>query len=163
MKISKITTKIGDMVAISDDNYLYLLEFANSYVLDKKIKKNTNIELIKGDNDISKLVEKEMNQYLSGNLKDFSVPISLIGSDFSKSVWQEISKIPYNDSISYSEIALNIGKELSFRAVANACGGNPIIIIIPCHRVISKDGSLGGYSSGIDRKICLRDLEKTYG
>ena len=82
-------------------------------------------------------------------------------SNFQKLVWKEIEKIPYGDTRSYKDIAIQIGKPKSFRAVANACGQNPYAPKVPCHRVIRSDGKLGGYSGkgGVNRKKQLLDME----
>tara|TARA_B100000965_G_C19474044_1_gene705382 strand:- start:689 stop:1006 length:318 start_codon:yes stop_codon:yes gene_type:complete len=92
------------------------------------------------------------------NIKDIK---KLKGTDFEKSVWLEISKIPYGDISTYKNIALKLSKNHSARAVANACGKNPLIEIIPCHRVIRSDGFLGGYSGkgGIKKKKKLLEGE----
>ena len=88
--------------------------------------------------------------------------MKLEGTDFQKTVWKEISKIPFGETRTYKDLAIAIGKPNSSRAVANACGKNPYPIIIPCHRVIRSDGSLGGYSGkgGIEAKRKLLNQEK---
>ena len=87
--------------------------------------------------------------------------MKLEGTNFQRTVWKEISKIPYGETRTYKDLAIAIGKPNSSRAVANACGKNPYPVIIPCHRVIRSDGKLGGYSGvgGIKRKQKLLDME----
>lgn len=86
------------------------------------------------------------------------------GTDFQIRVWQELRRIPRGQVITYAELARRIGRPRSARAVANACGANPLIIIVPCHRVIRSDGSLGGYSAagGVKRKARLLQKEKIF-
>jgi methylated-DNA-[protein]-cysteine S-methyltransferase len=102
----------------------------------------------------------ELKDYFAGNRKNFSAAMKTDGSDFQKAVWEALQAIPYGETVSYSAIAAAIGKPAAVRAVASAIGQNPISIIIPCHRVIRKDGSLGGYAGGLDRKRFLLELEK---
>ena len=102
----------------------------------------------------------ELEQYFAGSLRDFTVPIKLHGTPFQLAVWQELLKIPYGETRSYKDIALAIGKPKATRAVGGANHNNPISIIVPCHRVIASDGSLGGYGGGLDIKQWLLELEK---
>ena len=84
------------------------------------------------------------------------------GTDFQNKVWKELKKIPKGETRTYKQIALNIGHPKASRAVANACGKNPILLLIPCHRIISSIDGLGGYVGGIDRKRFLLNLEKKF-
>lgn len=101
----------------------------------------------------------ELISYFDGNLENFSIKLDPAGTDFQKSVWSELLNIPYGKTICYQELAYKIGKPKACRAVGNANGKNPIPIIIPCHRVIAKNGGLGGYSSGLDIKKVLLGIE----
>ena len=109
-----------------------------------------------------RLLEEELGAYFAGRLKTFSISLCPKGTAFQETVWQTLCKIPYGQTISYSEEACWLEHPKATRAVANANGKNEIAIIIPCHRVIAKDGSLGGYSSGIWRKEYLLALEAKY-
>jgi len=125
------------------------------------------IELVKEVNSINEKtsqtdkVIKEINQYLSKYRKEFSIYdlVRLEGTRFQKEVWHELQNIPYGETKSYKEIAKNIGNENAVRAVASAIGKNPLMIIIPCHRVIGSDGKMHGYAYGINSKKYLLDLE----
>ena len=97
-------------------------------------------------------------QYLDGGQLD--IPVDIYGTEFQAKVWTAIKAIPYGQTKSYSELAEEIGMPTAYRAVANACGANPVPIIIPCHRVVGKNGNLGGYGPGVDKKKFLLDLEK---
>jgi methylated-DNA-[protein]-cysteine S-methyltransferase len=104
----------------------------------------------------------EFDAYFSGRSMDFTLKIRPDGTDFQKEVWRRLLKIPYGETITYSELAESIGHPSAVRAVGTACGSNPIPILIPCHRVIGKDGSLTGYAGGIENKEFLLNLEKTF-
>ena len=103
----------------------------------------------------------QLKEYFAGERKTFSVPLSITGgTTFQKKVWKQLQRIPYGKTISYKQLAKAAGSEKAFRAVGNANGKNPIPIIIPCHRVINADGSLGGFSCGIEVKKQLLAVEK---
>lgn len=97
----------------------------------------------------------ELDQYFTGSLKEFTVNIRLTGTDFQNRVWTELTKIPYGKTISYSDLALRLGDIKCIRAAGTANGKNRIPIIIPCHRVIGKGGSLVGFGGGLDKKEWL--------
>lgn len=90
---------------------------------------------------------------------DLGIPVDPTGTEFQKSVWRALREIPAGATVTYSELARRIGRPDSVRAVASACGANPIAVIVPCHRVIGKDGSLAGYAWGIDKKRMLLERE----
>ena len=117
-------------------------------------------EGINNSNNVCLDVLKEINQYFLTKNYHFKIPIKLNGTEFQKEVWNEILKIPYGQTASYEEIAIRLGNKNKVRAVANAIGKNKILIIVPCHRIIGKNGTLTGYKSGIDHKRMLIDYEK---
>ena len=104
--------------------------------------------------------DKQLKEYFDGKRRDFSLPLDLVGTEFQKRVWNTLLTISYGETISYKEEAKKMGNEKALRAVAQANGANPIPIIIPCHRVINADGSIGGYSSGVDKKLFLLSIEQ---
>lgn len=105
------------------------------------------------------IAEAEITEYLNGKRKKFSVKLEIIGTDFQKQVWQQLQQIPFGKSLSYKDIAVNIKNPKAVRAVGTANGRNNFCIIIPCHRVIAADGTLGGYSGGLPFKRKLLQLE----
>ena len=105
------------------------------------------------------VVIKQLDEYFAGKRTKFELNISPKGTDFQKKVWAELLKIPYGKTKSYQEIAEAIGNTNTQRAVGSACNKNPILLIIPCHRVVSKTGKLTGFACGIDRKEQLLKLE----
>lgn len=104
---------------------------------------------------------EQLNEYFAGGRSEFTVPINFkhVGTKFQQKVWNELWKIPYGQTISYKALAIRCGGANYSRAVANANGKNPISIIVPCHRVISSDGTLGGYTGGLDKKSKLLTIE----
>lgn len=104
---------------------------------------------------------REITEYLNGTRRDFDLPLAPEGTEFQKRVWEELTKIPYGQTRSYKDIATALNDPKASRAVGTANGLNPLCIIVPCHRVISSDGSIGGYSAGLAIKKRLLDLEAT--
>jgi methylated-DNA-[protein]-cysteine S-methyltransferase len=101
---------------------------------------------------------RQIDEYLTGKRISFDLPLKIDGTDFQKSVWSELCKIPYGETASYSDIAKRIGRPGAFRAVGSACGANPIPLIIPCHRVVASIG-LGGFAGGLALKRKLMEIE----
>lgn len=105
-------------------------------------------------------VFKQLSEYFQGKRKSFSFSYELNGTDFQKKVWYALCQIPYGQTCSYKEIAIAIGNEKASRAVGMANNKNPIMIVVPCHRVVGSDGKLVGYVGGIEMKQYLLDMEK---
>lgn len=121
-------------------------------------------EIEDGENEPSELTERvfgQLEEYFSGKRKVFDLPFKMNGTAFQMKVWQELLKIPYGDTVSYSEIAERIGCPEGARAVGGAVHNNPLWIIVPCHRVVGKNGKLTGYAGGTEMKKTLLELEKT--
>ena len=106
-------------------------------------------------------LEAELEEYFARKRQAFSLPLKPIGTAFQMRVWQGLQKIPYGKTWSYEQLAIEIGQPTASRAVGLANGANPLSILIPCHRVVNKNGQMGGYGGGIWRKQILLDVEKT--
>jgi methylated-DNA-[protein]-cysteine S-methyltransferase len=104
----------------------------------------------------------QLTEYFNRQRKEFDLKLEILGTEFQKKVWNELTKIPYGETISYGELANRMGDKNLMRAVATANGANPIPIIIPCHRVIGADGRLTGYGGGLDVKRKLLELEGSW-
>lgn len=104
---------------------------------------------------------KAILQYLQGQQPHLDLPLDIQATAFQKQVWQALQKIPYGETLSYSQVANSINRPKAVRAVANACASNPVALIIPCHRVIRSNGEMGGYRWGIERKRTLLQQEKS--
>jgi methylated-DNA-[protein]-cysteine S-methyltransferase len=131
----------------------------------------TELLFVKDTNEISgkqktpllEEAEKQIKEYLDGTSRRFDLPLAAKGSEFQKTVWEALHRIPYGETRSYKQIATMIGRPDAARAVGMANGKNPILIITPCHRVVGSDGKLTGYAAGLEIKEHLLELEVTYG
>lgn len=165
LKSSWIDTQLGPMLAIADEEFLYLLEFDDRQGLEREIERlciHMNAAIVPGHTKVTQQIEVELQKYFEGALKKFETPIRLLGSPFQKLVWGELMRISYGETRTYSDQARAIGKETAYRAVANANRNNQLAIIIPCHRIINSNGKLGGYSGGINRKKWLITHEREH-
>lgn len=162
LKAQWLDTRLGPMIAISDDDSIYLLEFIDRRGLEREVERlrqKTKSTIIPGQTKPIGSIQKELDQYFDGKLKEFKTKLFLLGSPFQKRVWEELKKIPYGETRSYLDIAKAIGNHSACRAVAQANGANQIAIVVPCHRVINSNGDIGGYGGGITRKQWLIELE----
>lgn len=163
LKASWLDTKLGPMLAIADEEALYLLEFVDRRGLEREVerlRKKIKRAIIPGVTETIRTIEKEIQEYFEGKRQEFKTPLFLLGSPFQKRVWEALIKIPAGETRSYTEIAIAIGKPSACRAVASANGANQLAIVVPCHRVINSNGELGGYGGGLVCKKWLLDLEK---
>ena len=103
---------------------------------------------------------RQVMEYLEGERKRFSLPLDLKGTDFQNQVWKALTEIPYGETSTYGRLAHKVDRPLAPRAVGQACGANPIPLVIPCHRVLTGGGGLGGFGSGLDWKRWLLALEQ---
>lgn len=102
---------------------------------------------------------EQLKEYFAGDRKSFDMPIGLGGTDFQRKVWLEVGRIPFGQTTTYMKISQKLGNPAAIRAVGTAIGANPILVVLPCHRVLGSDGSLTGYAGGLDRKKALLELE----
>lgn len=157
-----LDTPLGSMLAIADDTYLLMLKFIEQDGLERefeKLRKKWNAEIRLGTTKPITSIQEELKSYFDGTLKEFQTPLRFFGSEFQKSVWNALVHIPYDATKSYSELANEIGKNTAYRAVANANAANQLAIVVPCHRIINKNGELGGYNGGVERKKWLLQHE----
>lgn len=103
--------------------------------------------------------KEQLQEYFAGKRTEFSLPLHFSGTDFQERVWRQIALIPYGKTISYADLAHKAGKPTAVRAAGSNTGRNPLAIVIPCHRVIGKNGGIAGYAGGLDRKRYLLGLE----
>ena len=161
--LKRIETPIGTMYAAATAEGICMLEFTDRKMLETEFKdlaKSLNAIIIQGENPHFIPLEKELEEYFLGKRTEFTVPLSPVGTDFQKSVWKILMKIPYGETWNYKKQSEVLGDAKKVRAVANANGMNKISILIPCHRVIGSNGTLTGYGGGIWRKQKLLELEK---
>ena len=147
MEKSYYKSPIGILEIIFENNKLVSLKLVDCC-------EKTSVETV-----FIKDIKKQLDEYFSGKRTIFNIKINPAGTDFQKLVWSELQNIPYGKTKSYSEVAEAIGNKNTQRAIGNACNKNPIMIIIPCHRVISKNNNLGGYAYGSIIKQKLLNVE----
>ena len=152
---SEIISKIKFDVVSSSTGIRKILINKNSGAL-------TNLREIKTDNSLVVEVFKQLKEYFNRERKDFNLKLEIIGTEFQKRVWKELLNIPYGKTITYYQLAINLGDKNVIRAAAGANGANPLPIVIPCHRVIGSDGNLIGYGGGLEVKQKLLELEGSW-
>ena len=158
-----LSTPLGPMIAVAGDAGVALLEFTDVRGLERQfasMRKGLGIPIIPGNHLMLDRLSDEVQRYYADGLKTFTVPLVMAGSDFQKRVWTTLAQLPYGQTISYSALAQKVGQPDATRAVARANGMNRLYLLVPCHRVIGKDGNLGGYGGGLWRKQQLLDIEK---
>lgn len=163
LKVAWIDTPLGSMITVADNRALHLLEFVDRRGLEREIERlrqKTGMGIIPGHTRITHSIEAEIRAYFAGTLREFNISLAYAGSDFQKTVWMALQKIPYGETCSYADLARSLGQPKAFRAVARANGSNQLALIIPCHRIVNTNGELGGYSGGRARKTWLIEHEK---
>ncbi len=162
LKATWLDTPLGPMIAMGSETELYLLEFIDRRGLEREIerlRKRAKAVILPGETAPIHSIRQELQAYFAGKLTQFNTPLHLLGSPFQQQVWRALQKIPSGQTCSYQELATQMGRPTSCRAVANANGANQIAIVIPCHRVINTGGALGGYGGGVSRKQWLLSHE----
>jgi len=161
--IQYFQTCIGKMISGSFDNQLCLLDFRDRHLrtnVDNRLKNGFSADFIEQDDVILEQTRTEVEEYLEKKREVFDLPIVMVGTPFQKKVWNALLQVPYGTTLSYLQLARTIGNKKAVRAVAGANAANAIGLIIPCHRIIAADGSLGGYAGGIAIKKQLLQLEE---
>ena len=127
--------------------------------VNRRLESILHAEFKEGTSEVIEQAERQLDEFFAGGRKAFTVPLLFVGTDFQKTVWNELLKIPFGQTISYGEMAQRIGMSKAVRAVANANGANAMSIFVPCHRVVGSDHSLTGYGGGLNAKRRLLALE----
>ena len=145
---------------VGEDGAVVRIEFENGREAQKLTRRlvDQGIEIVE-DSERTAEVRRQLEEYFAGERQTFDLTISPKGTAFERSVWSELSRIPYGATRSYAEIARAIGRPGAARAVGRANGANPIPIVVPCHRVIGADGSLTGFGGGLEVKSRLLEIE----
>ena len=156
-------TKIGELIFGSFEDKLCLLDFKYRKMrktVDERIKKGLKANFKEHNTEIIEKARAELDEYFRGNRKEFDLLLQMVGTDFQKSVWNALLKVPYGTTSTYLQLAFDINNEKAVRAVASANGANSMAIIIPCHRIIGSNGELMGYGGGLPVKKRLLKLEQ---
>jgi len=161
--IHRFTTPLGPMFVCATERGVCLLEFTDRRMLEtefRDLQRLLNARIMSGENSHTRQAEKEMSEYFSGTRQRFDLILDAPGSDFQRAVWQGLRAVPYGQTSHYQALSGQIGKPNAVRAVAAANGANRIAIVIPCHRIIGKDGAMTGYGGGTARKAWLIEHER---
>lgn len=156
MFYSLLQTPIGELLLAGDSNALRLINFPTG-----RTHRAPHPDW-QYDKHRFAVIERQLLEYFAGNRRQFDIAIQLNGTPFQQQVWQALRAIPYGQTTSYSAIAETIGNPKAVRAVGAANGRNPLPIIIPCHRVIGKNGQLTGFGGGLDSKAALLKIEAAH-
>lgn len=160
---SWIETPLGPMIAGAGRDGICFLEFTDRRGLEAQLgtlRRRFGKALVPGENGHTKQLSDELGLYFKGELKRFTPPLFYPGTKFQEEVWSRLLEIPYGETRSYAEMAAAVGSPNAVRAVGTANGANRIAIVIPCHRVVNKNGEMGGYGGGLWRKKFLLNLEQ---
>lgn len=160
-----IESPFGPLLAAATSEGVCLLEFTGRRRLDcqlSRLRKYFQCAIIPGENEHITKLRRELKEYFGAKRQKFSTKLVYPGTPFEEKVWNVLLKIPYGSTVSYEEIAKMTGSPKSSRAVGRANGFNRVSIVIPCHRVINKNGELGGYGGGLWRKKMLLALEQNH-
>lgn len=152
---TRYESPVGPLHLGTTDHGLAILEFERTYLRTHRRRDESWID----SSDRNVQVISELDEYFAGRRREFTIPLDLRGTDFQLRCWRALLDIPYGAAISYAELARRVGSPRGFRAVGMANHDNPVAIIVPCHRVISSDGGLGGYGGGLELKRALLELE----
>jgi AraC family transcriptional regulator of adaptative response/methylated-DNA-[protein]-cysteine methyltransferase len=163
VRLTWLDSPLGPLLAGATSAGVCLLEFTERRMLETQftvLKKRLKCAFVPGTNEHLQVLKQELSGYFAGQVQTFTVPLVYPGSPFQSRVWDELLRIPHGVTRSYEDIAKRIGSARAVRAVGTANGQNRIAILIPCHRVVNKDGKLGGYGGGLWRKQWLLELER---
>jgi AraC family transcriptional regulator of adaptative response/methylated-DNA-[protein]-cysteine methyltransferase len=156
--LHRFTTPLGPMFVCASEDGVCLLEFTDRRMLEtefRDLQRLFKARILAGENAHTREAERQIAEYFEGKRREFSVALDAPGSDFQRSVWNALRAMKFGEVTHYAGLAARLGAPNSVRAVAGANGANRIAIIIPCHRIIGKDGSLTGYGGGLARKEWL--------
>lgn len=162
IRITRISSPLGQLVAGATSTGLCLLEFTERRMLETQmavLKRRFNLPVVPGDSSFFDSLHRQLSEYFQGTRKEFDLPLVYPGTEFQTRVWDGLRRIPYGQTWSYAKLARQVGAEGGARAVGHANGLNRIAILIPCHRVVNANGDLGGYGGGLWRKLRLLEIE----
>lgn len=164
LHLAEIASPLGTLLAAAAGESVLWLTFADDSNLETgraEVENRFGLPVLPGDSPVLKRLRKELHDYFRGTLRQFRVPCHPRGTPFQCRVWEALQRIPHGQTASYQDVALALGNRAAVRAVGRANAANPLCLLVPCHRVIAKDGTLGGYSAGTWRKAKLLQLERT--
>jgi AraC family transcriptional regulator of adaptative response/methylated-DNA-[protein]-cysteine methyltransferase len=156
-----VTTSLGRVLVATTARGVCAIQFGESNAaLERDLKNEFNAAQITRDERALKSLAAQVGKFVDGSSVSFDMPLDIQGTAFQQLVWKALREIPYGETRSYTEIAREIGKPEAVRAVANACAKNRAALVVPCHRVVQKNGNLAGYRWGVERKATLLKQER---
>jgi len=155
-------TPLHTILLVEEDGVLIRVKYLDSTPTASRVQEFIGApeeDIYQQDTPFLNAVEAQLREYFNRDRTRFDLPFRYRGTDFQQQVWDVIASVPFGEHVTYGEIGQRIDRPKAARAIGNACGRNPIPIIVPCHRVLGSGGALGGYSSGLDKKRWLLQLE----
>jgi methylated-DNA-[protein]-cysteine S-methyltransferase len=160
MKYRLLKSPLGNVIVAGDREGLHRLDFQigryGAISIPEEWEEDSSFPLLRRAGE-------QLTAYFEGRRRSFSLPLAPVGTPFQQRVWAELQRISYGETLTYSELAVRAGRPRAVRAAGAANGRNPISIVIPCHRVVGKDGSLTDYGGGLEKKAALLELEGAHG
>lgn len=153
---ARITTPFGELTVVASDVGVRYVMFEN----DAHPKSFVNMSIVDdASHHVVALAVQQLNEYLAGDRTSFAVPLDLVGTEFQVQAWRALADIPFGSTATYAQQAASIGRPTATRAIGAANGRNPVVVVLPCHRVIGADGSLTGFGGGLPVKKWLLEHE----
>ncbi len=162
--LQRFDSLLGKMVMVARNNHICRIDFETlSYQpFDSKALERKGLRIVEQETEVLAEAQRQLEKYFGGKRFEFDLPLAPEGTTFQQQAWQALREIPYGETRSYQQQAERLGDARFARAVGHANGRNPISIIVPCHRVLGKNGKLTGFASGVDKKAKLLELETRY-
>jgi O-6-methylguanine DNA methyltransferase len=153
--IATIKTPLGDLGLATSAQGIRRLEF----VYDQAVHQQIDGEELTEDAALTAELQRQLDAYFDGGLHEFTLPLDPQGTEFQRRAWDVIANVPFGETMSYGTVALLAGAPGASRAAGSACGHNPIVLLVPCHRIVASGGGIGGYGAGMHRKLWLLEHE----
>jgi len=162
ISIQYFKSPFGELILGDYENALCLCDWRYRKMresVDKRLQEGLNATYFEEDTELLQATKTQLTEYAAGERTEFDIPLLFVGTEFQKTVWEELVRIPYGSTESYLRLSQKLGNEKAIRAVASANGANAISILVPCHRIVGSQGELTGYAGGIPAKKKLLQLE----
>jgi methylated-DNA-[protein]-cysteine S-methyltransferase len=157
--VSVLKTPLGDLELVTSSRGIRRLEFIYDQAVHQVIAGEETTE----DGSLAGELQSQLDGYFAGRLHEFDLPLDPQGTEFQRRAWDVIANVPFGETMSYGTVAMLAGAPGASRAAGSACGHNPIVLLVPCHRVVASGGGIGGYGAGMHRKLWLLEHEGSLG